>query len=128
MSAQIIDGKQIALDVRAGVAEKVAALKAKGITPCLAVVLVGENPASVSYVTGKRKALAEAGMADKSVELPENTSEEDLLALIDKLNKDDSVHGILVQLPLPKHINEDKVIMAISPEKDVDWQSLPKRM
>ena len=120
MSAQIIDGKQIALEVRAGVAEKVAALKAKGITPCLAVVLVGENPASVSYVTGKRKALAEAGMADKSVELPENTSEEDLLALIDKLNKDDSVHGILVQLPLPKHINEDKVIMAISPEKDVD--------
>ena len=120
MSAQIIDGKQIALDVRAGVAEKVAALKAKGITPCLAVVLVGENPASVSYVTGKRKALAEAGMADKSVELPENTSEEDLLKLIDELNCDDSVHGILVQLPLPKHINEDKIIMAISPEKDVD--------
>lgn len=120
MSAQIIDGKQIALDVRAGVAEKVAALKAKGVTPCLAVVLVGENPASVSYVTGKRKALAEAGMLDKSVELPESTSEEDLLSLIDKLNKDDSVHGILVQLPLPKHIDEDKVIMAISPEKDVD--------
>ena len=120
MSAQIIDGKQIALDVRAGVAEKVAALKAKGITPCLAVVLVGENPASVSYVTGKRKALAEAGMADKSVELPENTSEEDLLKLIDELNRDDSVHGILVQLPLPKHIDEDKIIMAISPEKDVD--------
>ncbi len=120
MSAQIIDGKQIALDVRAGVAEKVAALKAKGITPCLAVVLVGENPASVSYVTGKRKALAEAGMADKSVELPENTSEEDLLKLIGELNRDDSVHGILVQLPLPKHINEDKIIMAISPEKDVD--------
>lgn len=120
MSAQIIDGKQIALDVRAGVAEKVAALKAKGVVPCLAVVLVGENPASVSYVTGKRKALAEAGMFDKSVELPENTSEEELLALIDKLNKDDSVHGILVQLPLPKHIDEDKVIMAISPEKDVD--------
>lgn len=120
MSAQIIDGKQIALDVRAGVAEKVAALKAKGITPCLAVVLVGENPASVSYVTGKRKALAEAGMLDKSVELPESTSEEELLSLIEKLNKDDSVHGILVQLPLPKHINEDKVIMAISPEKDVD--------
>ena len=120
MSAQIIDGKQIALDVRAGVAEKVAALKAKGITPCLAVVLVGENPASVSYVTGKRKALAEAGMADKSVELPENTTEADLLKLIDELNRDESVHGILVQLPLPKHINEDKVIMAISPEKDVD--------
>ena len=120
MSAQIIDGKQIALETRASVAEKVAALKAKGITPCLAVVLVGENPASVSYVTGKRKALAEAGMADKSVELPENTTEADLLKLIDELNRDESVHGILVQLPLPKHINEDKVIMAISPEKDVD--------
>lgn len=120
MSAQIIDGKQIALDVRAGVAEKVAALKAKGITPCLAVVLVGENPASVSYVTGKRKALAEAGMADRSEVLPESTTEADLLALIEKLNRDDTVHGILVQLPLPKHINEDKIIMAISPEKDVD--------
>lgn len=120
MSAQIIDGKQIAQDVRAGVAEKVTALKAKGITPCLAVILVGENPASVSYVTGKRKALAEAGMADRSEVLPENTSEEELLALIEKLNRDKSVHGILVQLPLPKHINEDKVIMAISPEKDVD--------
>ena len=76
MSAQIIDGKQIALEVRAGVAEKVAALKAKGITPCLAVILVGENPASVSYVTGKRKALAEAGMTDRSEILPENTTEE----------------------------------------------------
>ena len=77
MSAQIIDGKQIALEVRAGVAEKVAALKAKGITPCLAVILVGENPASVSYVTGKRKALAEAGMTDRSEILPENTTEEE---------------------------------------------------
>lgn len=120
MSAAIIDGKQIALDVRSGVAAKVAALKEKGITPCLAVILVGENPASVSYVTGKRKALAEAGMLDKSVELPETTSEEELLSLIRKLNEDKTVHGILVQLPLPKHINEDKIIMAISPEKDVD--------
>lgn len=120
MAAQIIDGKQIALDVRAGVAEKVAALKGKGITPCLAVILVGENPASVSYVTGKRKALAEAGMMDRSEVLPESTTEEELLALIEKLNNDKTVHGILVQLPLPKHIDEDKVIMAISPEKDVD--------
>ena len=120
MSAAIIDGKQIALDVRSGVAAKVAALKEKGITPCLAVILVGENPASVSYVTGKRKALAEAGMLDKSVELPESTSEEELLSLIRKLNEDKTVHGILVQLPLPKHINEDKIIMTISPEKDVD--------
>lgn len=120
MSAVIIDGKQIAADVRADVAAKVAELKTKGITPCLAVILVGENPASVSYVTGKRKALAEVGMEDRSLTLPESTTEEELLSLIDKLNGDSSVHGILVQLPLPKHINEDKVIMAISPEKDVD--------
>ena len=120
MSAVIIDGKQVAADVRAEVAAKVAELKTKGISPCLAVILVGENPASVSYVTGKQKALAEVGMVDRSVHLPESTSEEDLLKLIDELNADDSVHGILVQLPLPKHINEEKVIMAISPEKDVD--------
>ena len=120
MAAKIIDGKQIALDVRSGVAEKVAELKKKGVTPCLAVILVGENPASVSYVTGKRKALAEAGMLDRSEVLPETTTEAELLALIDKLNKDATVHGLLVQLPLPKHINEDNVIMAISPEKDVD--------
>ena len=120
MSAVIIDGKQVAADVRAEVANKVAELKKKGIAPCLAVILVGENPASVSYVTGKQKALAEVGMVDRSVHLPESTSEEELLKLIDQLNADDSVHGILVQLPLPKHINEEKVIMAISPEKDVD--------
>ena len=120
MSAVIIDGKQIAADVRAEVAAKVSQLKEKGVAPCLAVILVGENPASVSYVTGKRKALAEVGMVDRSITLPESTSEEELLKLIDELNADKSVHGILVQLPLPKHINEDKVIMAISPEKDVD--------
>lgn len=120
METKIIDGKQIASDVRADVAKKVAELKEKGVFPCLAVILVGENPASVSYVTGKRKALAEVGMVDKSITLPEGTSEAELLKLIDDLNKDDSVHGILVQLPLPKHINEDKVIMAICPEKDVD--------
>lgn len=120
METKIIDGKQIASDVRADVAKKVAELKEKGVFPCLAVILVGENPASVSYVTGKRKALAEVGMVDKSITLPESTGEDELLKLIDELNKDDSVHGILVQLPLPKHINEDKVIMAICPEKDVD--------
>ena len=120
METKIIDGKQIASDVRADVAKKVAELKEKGVFPCLAVILVGENPASVSYVTGKRKALAEVGMVDKSITLPESTGEDELLKLIDDLNKDDSVHGILVQLPLPKHINEDKVIMAICPEKDVD--------
>jgi len=120
MSAVIIDGKQVAADVRADVAKRVSELKEKGIAPCLAVILVGENPASVSYVTGKQKALAEVGMVDRSVHLPESTSEEDLLKLIDELNNDNTVHGILVQLPLPKHINEDKVIMAISPKKDVD--------
>ena len=120
MSAIIIDGKQVAADIRAEVAQKVVELKKNGKNPCLAVILVGENPASVSYVTGKQKALAEVGMQDRSVHLPENTSEEDLLKLIEQLNNDDTVHGILVQLPLPKHINEDKVIMAISPEKDVD--------
>ena len=120
MSAVIIDGKQIAADVRADVAKKVSELKEKGVVPCLAVILVGENPASVSYVTGKRKALAEVGMNDRSILLPETTSEEDLLKLIAELNADTTVHGILVQLPLPKHINEDKVIMAIDPSKDVD--------
>lgn len=120
MSAIIIDGKQVAADIRAEVAQKVVELKKNGKNACLAVILVGENPASVSYVTGKQKALAEVGMQDRSVHLPENTTEEDLLKLIEQLNNDNTVHGILVQLPLPKHINEDKVIMAISPEKDVD--------
>ena len=120
MSAVIIDGKQIAADVRADVAAKVAELKEKGIAPCLAVILVGENPASVSYVTGKQKALAEVGMVDRSVHLPETTTQEELLELIAKLNADASVHGILVQLPLPKHIDEEKVLLAIDPEKDVD--------
>lgn len=120
MSAKIIDGKEIAAQVRREVAEKTAALKEKGTTPCLAVILVGENPASVSYVTGKQKALAEAGMADRSMHLPESTTEEELLEIISKLNNDKTVHGILVQLPLPKHINEEKIILAINPEKDVD--------
>ena len=120
MSAVIIDGKKIAADIRAGVAEKVKKLKENGVEPCLAVILVGGNPASVSYVTGKRKALAEAGIADRSVNLPESTTEEELLKIIDELNKDNDVDGILVQLPLPKHIDEDKVLLAIEPSKDVD--------
>lgn len=120
MSAQIIDGKAVAAKVKSDVAAKVALLKERGIEPCLAVILVGENPASVSYVTGKRKALAEAGMVDRSVLLPETVTEEELLRLIDELNNDPKVHGILVQLPLPKHIDEKKVTCAISPSKDVD--------
>lgn len=120
MAAQIIDGFSIAQNVRAGVGEKVKVLQAQGVIPCLAVVLVGENPASISYVTGKEKALAEAGMKSLDIRLPEQTTEEELLQRIDTLNKDSSVHGILVQLPLPKHIDEDKIITAIKPEKDVD--------
>ncbi len=120
MSATIIDGFSIAQDVRAQAAKEAAELKEKGISPCLAVVLVGENPASISYVTAKEKALEEAGMEGRDIRLSADTTEAELLDLIDKLNKDSTVHGILVQLPLPKHIDEDKIIMAISPEKDVD--------
>lgn len=120
MECKVIDGKAVAADIRAQVAKRVEALKAKGVMPALSVILVGDNPASVSYVTGKQKALAEAGMVDKSIHLPESTSEQELLDLIAKLNADPSVHGILVQLPLPKHINEEKVTLAIDPKKDVD--------
>lgn len=120
MSAKIIDGKQISAEVRADVARKTAQLKEQGIVPCLAVILAGDNPASVSYVAGKRKALAEAGMADRSVILPASVSEKELLGIIEELNNDRSVHGILVQLPLPPHISEQNVTNAILPEKDVD--------
>ncbi len=120
MGAKIIDGKEIASQVKTDVARRVLELKKSGVAPCLAVVLVGNNPASVSYVAGKRKALAEAGMEDRSIELPESVSEQELLSLIQKLNADGSVHGILVQLPLPPHIDEKKVTNSISPEKDVD--------
>jgi len=120
MSARIIDGFAIAQKIRGQTALEVSALKEKGIHPCLAVILVGENPASVSYVSAKKKALAEAGMADRSVNLPCGVSEAELLGIIADLNRDTSVHGILVQLPLPSHIDEQKVIAAIAPEKDVD--------
>ncbi len=120
MSAVIIDGFEIARQVRENVAKKTAELKAKGVTPCLAVILVGEDPASISYVTGKEKALLEVGMSDKSIRLSDKTTEQELLELITTLNTDKSVHGILVQLPLPKHIDEAKVLLAINPDKDVD--------
>ncbi|MDR0876672.1 MAG: bifunctional 5,10-methylene-tetrahydrofolate dehydrogenase/5,10-methylene-tetrahydrofolate cyclohydrolase [Treponema sp.] len=120
MAAIIIDGKAVAAKVRESAKLRTAVLKEKGIVPCLAVVLVGEDPASLSYVTGKEKALAEAGMLGRDIRLPSATSEAELLSLIETLNADASVHGILVQLPLPKHINEDRVITAIDPVKDVD--------
>lgn len=121
MVAQIIDGKAFAAKVRTQVADQVARLKeGNGITPGLAVVLVGEDPASQVYVRSKGKQTVEVGMNSFEHKLDAQTSEEDLLALIDKLNNDPAVHGILVQLPLPKHLNEDLVINAIDPAKDVD--------
>ena len=121
MSAKIIDGKAFALTVRAKVAEHVARLQADhGITPGLAVVLVGEDPASEVYVRSKGKATNEAGMKSVEHRLDAGTSEADLLRLIDDLNNDVSIHGILVQLPLPGQINEATNIDAIHPDKDVD--------
>ncbi len=121
MTAQIIDGKAFAAKVRAQVADHVAQIKeTSGITPGLAVVLVGEDPASQVYVRSKGKQTVEVGMNSYEHKLDADTSESDLLALIDKLNNDPQVHGILVQLPLPGHLNEDLVINSISPEKDVD--------
>lgn len=120
MGAIVIDGFSVAAAVRARVAESVGSLRSRGIEPCLSVVLVGDDPASVSYVTGKAKALAEVGMKDRSIHLPASTGEKELLDLVARLNADPAVHGILVQLPLPAHIDESKVIMAIDPAKDVD--------
>ncbi len=118
---KLIDGRQLAADLRAEIAAGVAELKAeRGVTPGLAVILVGENPASVSYVTAKEKACAEAGMLSREVRLPEATTEAELVALVKSLNEDPAIHGILVQLPVPKHIREKAVIDAIAPEKDVD--------
>ena len=119
MSAQIIDGKQISALMREEMQEEVAQLVEKGIKPGLAVVLVGEDPASRVYVASKEKACIALGMYSEVHRLPEHTTEEELLALIDKLNNQASINGILVQLPLPKHINEKAVIDAISLEKDV---------
>ena len=121
MTAQIIDGKAFAATVREKVAGHVVRLKEEnGITPGLAVVLVGEDPASQVYVRSKGKQTVEVGMNSFEHKLDADTSEADLLALVDQLNNDPAVHGILVQLPLPKHLNEDLVINSISPEKDVD--------
>jgi len=118
--AVVIDGKAVGQKVRDEARQRTAALREKGIVPCLAVVLAGDDPASLSYVTAKGKALAEAGMEGRDIRLPADVSEADLLGLIDGLNKDPKVHGILVQLPLPRHINEGRIITAINPEKDVD--------
>ncbi len=118
--AQVIDGKAIAKQVRAEVAGDVAALKAKGVTPGLAVVLVGEDPASQIYVRSKEKACAEVGITAFDHRLPASTPEAELLALVRRLNQDPAVDGILVQLPLPKGIDSKRVLEAVSPAKDVD--------
>lgn len=120
MTAQIIDGKAFAADLRDRIATEVAAMKHKGITPGLAVVLVGEDPASQIYVKSKGKQTREVGMNSYEHRLPAETSEAELLTLVDQLNNDPAVNGILVQLPLPAHMNESAVINAIRPEKDVD--------
>ena len=118
--AKIIDGKKISQEIKDELKERVAALKEKGVEVTLAVIQVGNNPASTVYVGNKKKACAYVGIRSLAYELPEETTEAELLELVEKLNKDDSVNGILVQLPLPNHIDEDKVIKTIAPEKDVD--------
>lgn len=120
MTAKIIDGKAIAQEIRADLAKRVAELTAQGKTPGLHVVLVGDNPASKVYVRNKQRACEEVGINSTVHRLAEDTTREQLLGLIEQLNADSKVHGILVQLPLPAHLDEEEVINAISPEKDVD--------
>ena len=120
MPAVIMDGKAVGMKIRENVKARSAQLREKGIVPCLAVVLVGEDAPSLSYVNSKEKALGEAGMESRDIRLPETTSEDQLLSLIAELNRDEKVHGILVQSPVPKHIDEDKITAAVAPEKDVD--------
>ncbi len=118
--AQIIDGKKISAEIRAEITEEVKQMKAEGIHPGLAVIIVGENPASQVYVRNKGKACEEVGIYSEIIRMPEETTEETLLSKIDELNLRNEISGILVQLPLPRHISEEKVIAAIAPEKDVD--------
>lgn len=119
--AHIIDGKRIAAEVRADIADRVTAFKAEnGFAPGLAVVIVGSDPASCVYVRNKKKACEAAGMNSRVIELSESTTQKELLACVNELAEDSTVHGILVQLPLPKHLDENAVIAAIPPEKDVD--------
>ena len=120
MAAQIIDGKQVAADMRAELKDEVAKLKEQGIVPGLGVILVGEDPASQSYVTAKERACENIGLYSDDNRLPAETSQEELMALVEKMNNDPKINGILVQLPLPKGINEADVLLAIDPAKDVD--------
>ncbi len=120
MTAKLISGAEVAAQIREELKGRVRTAVAKGVKPFLSVILVGDDPASVSYVTSKAKGAQEVGMHEETVRLPGNTTEAELLKLIDKMNQDPKVHGILVQLPLPKHIDEKKVLDYILPSKDVD--------
>jgi len=120
MTAQIIDGKQVAAEMRAELKDEVAKLKEQGIVPGLGVILVGEDPASQSYVRAKERACEELGIYSDDNRLPADTTQHDLIALVNQMNNDPKINGILVQLPLPKGLNESEVLLAIAPEKDVD--------
>jgi len=120
MTAKIISGSEVAKEIRAELTERVSKLKKQGVTPGLVMIRVGEDPASVSYVSGKEKASEEIGIWSQTIVLPESASEEELLSKVEETNRAEHVDGILVQLPLPKHINTDKVLNLIDPAKDVD--------
>lgn len=120
MTARIIDGKSIAKELRESLAPRVAALKEQGITPGLTVIVVGDDPASAIYVRNKERACVKLGMNSQVLRFPTETTQEEILNTVRLLNQDDSVHGILVQLPLPRHIDEQAVLRAIDPDKDVD--------
>ncbi|HPB67219.1 MAG TPA: tetrahydrofolate dehydrogenase/cyclohydrolase catalytic domain-containing protein, partial [Spirochaetales bacterium] len=120
MAAKLLDGKRLAEEIRVGLGPRVLALAERGVVPGLAVLLVGDDPASVSYVTAKEKACAELGMRSVERRLPAEAGEAAIIEVVREFNDDPSVHGILIQLPLPKGVSEAKVVEAISPEKDVD--------
>jgi methylenetetrahydrofolate dehydrogenase (NADP+)/methenyltetrahydrofolate cyclohydrolase len=120
MAAKVISGTEVAKEIRAELKERVSKLKEQGITPGLVMIRVGEDPASISYVSGKEKAAEEIGVWSQTIVLPESAPEEELLSKVEEMNKAEHVDGILVQLPLPKHINADKVLTLIEPAKDVD--------
>ena len=120
MTAKIISGNEVAKEIRAELKERVTKLKERGVTPGLVMIRVGEDPGSVSYVSGKEKAAEEIGVWSQTIVFPESASEKELLSKVEEMNKAEHVDGILVQLPLPKHINADKVLNAIDPAKDVD--------
>lgn len=120
MAAEIISGKEVATEIREELAEEIKGLKTKGVTPGLGVILVGEDPASRSYVTAKERACEEIGIFSDDFRIPAETSQDELIDIIEKMNGDPKIDGILVQLPLPSHISEQEALMAVSPDKDVD--------